>query len=182
MDNHVSRAGIRTGCRSSSSSSSERKGIGVQHQLDHERLDVYRIELEFIAWATDLMVELSESPSAKTRRISETFDHLDRASLSSLFNTAEGNGKRQMKTRAKFFDDARGSATECAACLDALVAKRACEAPRVEQGKALLVRVVSMLSKLVDRFSPPPQVHEAPVPYAIEDEDEDEDETSTQGH
>jgi hypothetical protein len=70
------------------------------------------------------------------------------------------------------------SSTECAACLDALVAKRACEAPRVEQGKALLVRVVSMLSKLVDRFSPPPQVHEAPTPYAIEDEDE----TSNQGH
>ena len=39
-------------------SSSERKGTGVQHQLDHEKLDVYRIELEFIAWATDLMVEL----------------------------------------------------------------------------------------------------------------------------
>jgi four helix bundle protein len=155
----------------------------VQHEPDHEKLDVYRVELEFVAWATDLMVELSESSSAKTRRISETFDHLDRASLSSLFNTAEGNGKRQMKTRAKFFDDARGSATECAACLDALVAKRACEIPRVEQGKALLVRVVSMLSKYwVDRFSPPPQAHEAPAPYAIEDEDDDEDETSAQGH
>ena len=149
-------------------------------QLDHEKLDVDRIELEFNAWATDLMVELSESPSAQTRRISETVDHLDRASLSSLFNTAEGNAKRRMKTRAKFFDDARGSATECAACPDALVAKRACEEPRVEQGKALLVRVVSMLSKLVDRFSPPALVREAPAPYAIEDEDEDE--TSTQGH
>jgi hypothetical protein len=63
-----------------------------------------------------------------------------------------------------------------------LVAKRACEAPRVEQGKALLVRVVSMLSRLVDRFSPPVQVREASAPYAIEDEDDDEDETSTQGH
>jgi hypothetical protein len=38
------------------------------------------------------------------------------------------------------------------------------------------------ISETLDRFSPPPQVHEAPTPYAIEDEDEDEDETSNQGH
>ena len=79
-----------------------------------------------------------------------------------------------MKTRAKFFDDARGSATECAACLDSLVAKRACTEERIEHGKSLLVRVVSMLSKLVDRFSPVTQVREASVRYAIEDEDEDD--------
>jgi len=146
----------------------------VQNQLDHERLDVYQIALQFVAWATDLMVELSESAEAKARRIGETLDHLDRASLSSLFNTAEGNGKRQMKTRAKFFDDARGSAMECAACLDALIAKRACETARVEQGKALLVRVVSMLSKLVDRFSPATQVREDPANYGTGSENEEE--------
>lgn len=50
---------------------------------------------------------------------------LDRASLSILLNTTEGNGKRQKQGRAKFFDDARGSATECAVCLDALIAKKA---------------------------------------------------------
>lgn len=148
----------------------------MQYQLDHEKLDVYQIELQFVAWATDLMAELSGSPEVRTRRVIETFDHLDRASLSSLFNTAEGNGKRQMKLRAKFFDDARGSATECAACLDALVAKRACETLRVEHGKSLLVRIVSMLSKLLDRFSPPTQVAEADTRYGIEDEDENEDE------
>ncbi len=149
----------------------------MYHQLDHEQLDVYQIELQFIAWATDLMVELSDSSGAKTRRIAEAFDHLDRAALSSLFNTAEGNGKRQMRQRAKFFDDARGSATECAACLDALVAKRACSGPRIAAGKALLIRVVSMLSKLVDRFSSPEQVRETQARYGSEDEDEDEDET-----
>jgi four helix bundle protein len=148
----------------------------VQHQLDHEKLDVYQIELQFVAWSTDLMVELCNSVESKTRRIAETCDHLDRAGLSSLFNTADGNGKRQMKTRAKFFDDARGSATECAACLDSLVAKRACTEERIEHGKSLLVRVVSMLSKLVDRFSPVTQVREDRVRYAIEDDDEDEDE------
>ena len=121
-------------------------------------------------------MELFDSPEAKTRRIAEACDHLDRAGLSSLFNTAEGNGKRQMKIRARFFDDARGSATECAACLDALVAKRACSVQRIEQGKLLLVRVVSMLSKLVDRFSAPAEVREDSAHYGIEDDDEDEKE------
>ena len=143
-------------------------------QLDHEKLDVYQLELQFVAWSTELMIELVASAEAKARRITEACDHLDRAGLSSLFNTAEGNGKRQMKTRAKFFDDARGSATECAACLDALVAKGACDERRVEHGKSLLIRVVSMLSKLVDRFSPSSRVCEDGVSYRIEDEDEDE--------
>jgi len=147
----------------------------MQSQLDHEKLDVYQIEVQFVGWSTDLMVELFDSPEAKTRRIAETCDHLDRAGLSSLFNTAEGNGKRQMKIRAKFFDDARGSATECAACLDALVAKHVCSEQRVEHGKLLLVRVVSMLSKLVDRFSAPSAVREDQAEYGIEDEDEDDD-------
>ena len=60
----------------------------------------------------------------------------------------------------KFVDDARGSATECAAWLRTLVAKRVCTEERIEHGKSLLVRVVSMLSKLVDRFSPVTQVRE----------------------
>ncbi len=148
----------------------------MRHQLDHETLDVYQLELQFVAWATDLIVELCDSPEAKKRRIAEVVNHLDRAGLSSLFNTSEGNGKRQMKIRAKFFDDARGSATECASCLDALVAKHACSEQRVEQGKSLLVRIVSMLTKLVDRFSPSTGVREELARYMIEDEDEDDDE------
>ena len=144
----------------------------MQHQLDHEKLDVYQLELEFVAWATDLIVELADSPDARKRRITETIDHLDRAGLSSLFNTSEGNGKRQMKGRAKFFDDARGSATECASCLDALVAKRACVPTRIQHGKRLLVRIVSMLTKLVGRFSSTDRIREEGCDYLVEDEDD----------
>jgi four helix bundle protein len=112
-------------------------------------LDVYRLALQFLAWATDLIVSYKGDTSI---RIGPVCDHLDRASLSILLNIAEGNGKRQMKTRAKFFDDARGSATECAACLDALVAKTVCRPDQVTAGKALLIRIVSMLCKLVERY------------------------------
>jgi four helix bundle protein len=117
--------------------------------FDHEKLDVYHLELKFIEWVTPLLEEVSRNTSART---AEVRDQLDRASLSALLNTAEGNGKRQRQVRARFFDDARGSATECAACLDALVAKQAATEERVAEGKKTLLRIVSMLCGLIDRF------------------------------
>lgn len=120
-----------------------------RRQFDHEKLEVYQFELRFIEWATDLLIEVCDQSQPRLR---EVCDQLDRASLSSLLNTAEGNGRRGLKQRARFFDDARGSATESAACLDALVAKRACSKERIEAGKELLLSVVSMLTKLVEKF------------------------------
>src|SRR5262245_21375249 len=117
-------------------------------QFDHEKLDVYQLELRFSTWVTPLLEELA----AMRGRTREACDQLDRASLSALLNTAEGKGKRQRPVRAKFFDDARGSATECAACLDAVVAKGACAEVRILEGKQMLLRIVSMLCGLVDRF------------------------------
>jgi four helix bundle protein len=117
--------------------------------FDHERLDVYQLELKFLAWVTPLLTDTRKPGEGVHREIS---DQLNRASLSALLNTAEGNGKRQGRQRAKFFDDARGSAVECAACLDALVAKQFTNAQRVVEGKVLLVRIVGMLTKLVQRF------------------------------
>lgn len=131
---------------------------GVQRVLssppmfDHEKLDVYQLELQFIAWVTDLLAEVSKNVRGRT---AEACDQLDRASISALLNTAEGNGKRQRQVRAKFFDDARGSATECAGCLDAFVAKRMAGEDRVLDGKRLLVRIVSILCALVERFDSP---------------------------
>ena len=123
----------------------------MDHMFDQEKLDVYGVELEFVHWLTDFLEEVSEYPAVQRR---ELVDQLDRASLSALFNTAEGNGKRQRRQRAKFFDDARGSALECAACLDASVAKRLATRDRIHPGKEMLARVVAMLTRLVERFDP----------------------------
>jgi len=128
--------------------------------FDHEKLDAYQMELRFIAWVTPLLDEVSASAKGRTR---EVCDQLDRASLSALLNTAEGNGKRQRPVRAKFFDDARGSATECAACLDALVAKQVATEERILDGKKMLVRIVSMLCGLVDRFDVQGQMKDEPA-------------------
>ena len=155
--------------------------------LDHEKLDVYRLELDFLAWVGDI---LAEALNAGGRAAAPVCDHLDRASLSALLNTAEGNGKRRRAIRAKFFDDARGSATECAACLDALVARGICTADRARPGKEMIVRIVAMLTKLVARFSEAGRAREEPEGYRlpgdvieddghghIEDDDEDEDDS-----
>ena len=119
-------------------------------QFDHERLEVYQVHLQFITWLTELFEELQ---GTKRGRLAETLDQLDRASISTLLNIAEGNGRRASQQRVRFLDDARGSATECAACLDALVAKRAAVPLRVSAGKVFLVRVVSMLTKLIEAVS-----------------------------
>ena len=115
--------------------------------------------------------------SAQTRELRE---QLDRASLSALLNTAEGNGRRQGRQRAKFFDDTRGSAIECAACLDASVAKGFTFSERIQPGKEMLIRIVAMLTKLVERFDPYQyRVREnspsAAGPFEHEDDDEHED-------
>jgi four helix bundle protein len=150
-------------------------------QFDHEKLEVYQLELRFLAWATDLLEEIKAERKSSLSEVCDQFDH---ASLSVLLNTAEGNGKRRLRVRAKFFDDARGSATECAACLDALVAKKACSGDRVYEGKTILLRVVSILSKLVDRFDGSELLREDAVDYRaggqqevarVEDEEEEED-------
>jgi hypothetical protein len=50
-------------------------------------------------------------------------------------------------------DFARGSALECAACLDVLVAKRLLEAETIRFGKEQLLEVVSMLVGLINSLN-----------------------------
>ena len=70
--------------------------------------------------------------------------------------------------RAKFFDDARGSAIECAVCLDASVAKGFVVLQRIEFGKAMSIRIVAMLTKLLERFDPEQfRVRESPSDPAV---------------
>ena len=106
-------------------------------QFDHEKLNVYKESIRFVAWADDLLESIPKSIAAHNQ--------LDRASTSVPLNIAEGNGKHTPADRCKFFDTARGSALECAACLDVMVAKKKMEETKAEEGKAALLEIVSML-------------------------------------
>jgi len=155
----------------------------VRTYFDHQKLDVYQLELRFITWVTALLANIKQRPT--NARITEVVDQLDRASLSALLNTAEGNGRRQRRTRAKFFDDARGSSTECAACLDSLVAKGVCNSEEIDESKHLLLRIASILTKLIGRFDvlssssfSSTVIQEEPDEKGVEDEEEHEDENA----
>ena len=113
--------------------------------FDHEKLDVYRESISFVAWLSVLLEE--------TVRVGEVKDQLDRASTSIPLNIAEGNGKYSPKDRCRFFDIAHGSALECAAGLDVLVAKRKVTADQIRAGKESLQKVVRMLFGLIKKNS-----------------------------
>ena len=113
--------------------------------FDHEKLDVYREAIAFCAWVGEFLDSVGAKSAAK--------DQLDRASTSIALNIAEGNGKFSQRDRARFLEMARGSALECAACLDVLVARRLTSADVVESAKEQLVRIVQMLIGLLRRIS-----------------------------
>ena len=113
--------------------------------FDHEKLDVYREAINFCGWVGEFLASISAKSAAK--------DQLDRASTSIPLNIAEGNGKFSARDRARFFEMARGSALECAACLDVLVVRKLVKEEPLAAQKERLVRIVEMLVGLLRRFS-----------------------------
>ncbi len=113
--------------------------------FDHEKLDVYQEAIAFCGRVGDLLNEIAAKAAAK--------DQLDRASTSLPLNIAEGNGKFSTADRARFLEIARGSALECAACLDVLSARKLVSGERTIPAKEQLVRIVNMLMGMLKRFS-----------------------------
>jgi len=114
--------------------------------FDHEKLHVYQASIEFIIWMKGVLDQVPKRYSV--------YDQLDRASTSISLNIAEGNGKYTPKDRCRFFDIARGSALECAAALDIVVAKGIINSNEVREGKETLKKIVSMLVGLIRNNSP----------------------------
>ena len=124
--------------------------------FDHEKLEVYRESITFIAWLNSFL--------ENTPRAGEIKDQLERASSSISLNIAEGNGKFSSKDRCRFFDIAHSSGLECAAALDVLVARRKTTGDLTRPGKESLVKIIRMLIGLIKRHSnrdyekgPPPR-------------------------
>jgi four helix bundle protein len=113
--------------------------------FDHEKLDVYQESIAFCGWVGDLLNDITVSAAAK--------DQLDRASTSLPLNIAEGNGKFSDADRSRFLEIARGSALECAACLDVLAVRKIIATQRVVPAKEQLVRIVNMLMGMLKKFS-----------------------------
>src|SRR5258708_35169974 len=109
--------------------------------FDHEKLRVYQEALAFASWA-EIVLE-------RAKKSSPVHDQLDRARISILLNIAEGNGRYTAPDRCRFFDMARGSGLECAACLDLLAVKNVIDQKELAHGKEILQKIVSMLVGLI---------------------------------
>lgn len=113
----------------------------MTRSFDHDKLFVYRKAIEFVAWSSDLLESIPPSRSIHNQ--------LDRSATSIPLNIAEGNGKYTSADRCRFFDIARGSALESAAALDVIVAKKFHPEERIEEGRLLLIEIVSLLVGLI---------------------------------
>ncbi|MBN1879685.1 four helix bundle protein [bacterium] len=112
--------------------------------LGHEKLDVYRLSIEYVAWVFEKAVNLNGVHRSAR-------DQWLRASQSIPLNIAEGNGKTAKADRRRYFEIARGSALECAAIQDVLVVGKALADSESQTHKVELDRMAAMLSRLGGR-------------------------------
>jgi four helix bundle protein len=109
--------------------------------LDHEKLDVYKVSIEFMGVAINIADDIP-------RGYSSLADQLKRAAWSIPLNIAEGCGKNRINDKRRFYAIARGSAMECAAIVDVCKVLKIDNENSFNKGKTLLTRIVSMLTKL----------------------------------
>ncbi len=79
--------------------------------LDHEKLTVYQVAIEFVVLADVIIEHLPRGRAYLS-------DQLQREGLSIPLNIAEGAGEYSIDEKARFYRMAKRSATECAGILD----------------------------------------------------------------
>ncbi len=112
--------------------------------FDHERLDVYCLSIDYVAFS----YQIARSLGGANR---QARDQWLRAAQSIPLNIAEGNGKQSLRDKNRFFEIAHGSALECAAIHDVLRVCDAIDDDSDRHGKTDLKRIVSMLTRLIQR-------------------------------
>jgi four helix bundle protein len=112
--------------------------------LAHEKLHAYRLATRHLAFAIRVVRGLPRGTGFLA-------DQYRRAALSIPLNIAEGVGRTGTDDQRRFFAEARGSAMECAAILDAAVLIEAVEEGKGREGKEMLEQVVRMLTVMCGR-------------------------------
>jgi four helix bundle protein len=127
--------------------------------FDHERLDAYRLSIEYVAFSY---------------RIAKTLGGMNRPARDQWLQSAQpiplniagGNGKQSLKDKNRFFEIARRSALECASIHDVLAVCDAIDGEANRRGKLDLKRIVSMLTRLIQRTD---TVSEGSIEYEYRD-------------
>jgi four helix bundle protein len=113
----------------------------MEKKFSHEKLIVYNRSLEFVEFVENLLSRFKDKLNV--------YDQIDRSSTSIPLNIAEGTGKFTVKDKNRYYDIARGSAVESAACLDVLLKRNRITLEESVKGKELLYEIVSMLIGLI---------------------------------
>ena len=122
----------------------ELKTVKKHIVLDHEKLNVYQVAIEFVLLADEMIEHLPRGRAYLS-------DQLQRAALSIPLNIAEGAGEYATDEKARFYRMAKRSATECAGILDVCQRLQLVEEERHTKGLELLIRIVSMLVKMAQK-------------------------------
>src|SRR4030095_11165084 len=109
--------------------------------LDHTKPDVYHRSLDLL----DLLDRLIDGLPAGRAHLK---DKLHRAGTSIVVNIAEGAGEFSLPDKQRFYRMAKRSATETAAILDIIGQRGQASADQLQPIQDLIIRVVSMLTKL----------------------------------
>jgi four helix bundle protein len=122
----------------------ELKAVDKHIVLDHEKLNVYQVAIEFVLLADEVIEHLPRGRAYLS-------DQLQRAALSIPLNIAEGAGEYSIDEKARFYRMAKRSATECAGILDVCHRLQLVEEEHHMKGRELLIRIVSMLVKMAQK-------------------------------
>ena len=109
--------------------------------FDHEKLDVYQVSIDLVVLIEEIVEHLPKGRAYLT-------DQFLRAGTSVVLNIAEGAGECSSNEKVRFYRMAKRSATECSGILDICQRLQLIEASRHTRGRNLLLRVVSMLTKM----------------------------------
>jgi four helix bundle protein len=102
------------------------------------------LALDFVAFANELVMRMPKGRATLAGQ-------LEGAAPSIVLNIAEASGEFSRRERARIFRIAARSADECAAALDVGERLRVILPARVAEGKAMLGRIVAMLTALTRR-------------------------------
>ena len=109
----------------------------IDSYFGYQKLKVYDKSLQFLAVSDELLKCLSRKITAS--------DHLYRAAESIPKNIAYTSSAWSPKERITSLGNANGSALECAACLDIIVAKQILKSRDITFGKTMVREIVNML-------------------------------------
>lgn len=129
----------------------------MDKKFSHEKLIVYKRSLDFVEFVEKILSRMKDRLNV--------YDQIDKSSTSIPLNIAEGTGKFSVKDKNRYYDIARGSVTESAACLDVMFKRNRITEEENIDGKEILYDIVSMLVGLVRSNSD--RVYEEGEGYSI---------------